>query len=118
MTAAGRPPSTPAANANGHHHPTWITAKPESTTTTAPKHSSDHPKKTTPVSRRGSWIQATLPAGPNHPTTKPPDPHTPAHMAARGALPRACSSPLLDLDRVLIRPTDDYRVTTLQAVEL
>ena len=33
-------PSTPAGNANGHPHPTWITANPESTTTTAPKHSS------------------------------------------------------------------------------
>ena len=36
---AGRPASTPAVNANGHPHPTWITANPESTTTTAPKHS-------------------------------------------------------------------------------
>src|SRR4051812_30272403 len=36
----------------------------------------------------------------------------------RGALPRDCSTPLPDLDRVLNRPTDDDRVTTLQAVEL
>ncbi len=42
--AAGRPASTPAANANGHPHPIWTTANPASTTTTAPKHSCDHPK--------------------------------------------------------------------------
>ena len=37
---------------------------------------------TTPTSTHGTSTQAKHPADPNHPTTKPPDSHTPARMAA------------------------------------
>ena len=88
-TAAGRPPSTPAANANGGRHPISTTANPASTTTTAPKHSSDHPRTsrapnrhhqtrsdaTTPTSTHGTSIPDRHPADPNHPTTKPHESH-------------------------------------------
>ena len=63
-------------------HPISTTANPASTTTTAPKHSCDHPKTTTPTSPHGTWIRAKHPAGPNHPTAKPPESHTPGRMAA------------------------------------
>src|SRR4051812_22377239 len=103
MTAAGTPRSTPAANASGHHHLPSTTANPESTTTTAPKRSSGHPKTrrypirshrnrsdtTRPTSPRGTSIQARHPADQTHPTIKPPEPAPLLHLARPPSMTRA-----------------------------
>src|SRR4051794_32400840 len=84
------------------------------------------PPRSTPAATRRQRRRHAVGAGPSRNTRRARTPQRPSRLTLarqftwrpRGALPPVCSTPLPDLDRVLNRPTDDDRVTTLQAVEL